>query len=397
MSKMAQLAMDAPLLVPRTRHQDAALRTRTLRDACAFAELWDPIQALRKQLQLEDDVSLNPLYFLATTDHVRRPCAVACWRGDRLIGVLFATERHVRGFRSGYGLGGDYTGRGLLICHPQDEAVVIAASVQALMADGLHSLHLRMLLRDQTRMELPGMRATFLDARVLGDRIALPSSFEQYLRTLGKHTRRNVRYYTRKTVAAGIQFEQDLAEQEYETSVARLNAETDFPANERRLARDRRLLMLNGGTRRFGLRGPDGVMVAVLCGFTRRKRFHLLTQLNDAHLQRLSLSVVLRGYVIQHLIDTGHTELQFMGGSSLSLGRFCKPQQYRSLIVDRKTGVAAVGKSLGSWMVKFAARIGKPLPVAVQTLCRGFLDESSLSISTALGPSAVAMRPEAND
>jgi hypothetical protein len=368
-----------------------------LRDARAFAELWDPIQALRKHLPLEDDVSINPLYFLATTDHVRRPCAVACWRGDRLIGILFATERHVYGIRSGYGLGGDYTGRGLLICHPQDEAAVIAASIQALMADGLHSLHLRMLLRDATRMELPGMRATFLDARVLGDRIALPTSFEQYLNTLGKHTRRNVRYYTRKAMAAGIQFEQDLAEQEYESSVARLNEETDFPANERRLARDRRLLMLNGGTRRFGLRGPDGMMVAVLCGFTRGKRFHLLTQLNDAHLQRLSLSVVLRGFVIQHLIDTGHTELQYMGGSSLSLGRFCDPQQYRSLIVDRKTGVAAVGKSVGSRIVKFAARIGKPLPVAVQTLCRGFLDESSLSIGTALGPSAVAMLPEAND
>ena len=370
------------------------LRTMLLHDARAFAQCGRAIEDLRRDLGAEDDLTLSPQFFLAATDDESRSCAVACWDGERLVGVLYATERYVRGFRSGYCLGGDYSGRGMLLCSAEYEALVVEASVQRLIREGAHSVHLRFLPRFAAKPEFAGLKTMCLDGTVLGDRLQLPSNFEDFLQILGKHTRRNVRSYTRKASIAGIEFVPGLTEDEYEAAVVQLNARTDFPANARRLARDRRHISLCGGGQRFGLRGLDGALVAVLSGFTRGTRFHLLTQLNDAHRKQSSLSLVLRGYMVKHLIEGGHTEVQFMGGSSLALGQFCTPQKYRSLIVDKATGAAALFKFATRQLVTLSTRCGRPLPLEVETLCRGFLDPAKLRRTTALGPSATAGAPD---
>jgi hypothetical protein len=370
----------------------ADLLTRTLRDAAAFVPHWDEIHQLRRDLSVESDVLLNPLHFLAATDGTRRSCSVACWRSGRLIGVLYATEHCVKGLGTGYAVGGDYSGRGLLLCSAADEQDVLTACMERIFRDGVHSLHLRLLPRERTRFALPGMKVKFLDAVIPGDRLLLKPTFQEFLGSLGRHTRRNVRACTRKTQAAGIEFVPSLSREEYESAVARLNAETDFPADPLRLARDERLLALHGGGQRFGLRDAGGKLIAVLCGFSLGARFHLLTQLNDLGFERLSLSLVLRGAAIGHLIETGHTELQFMGGSSLSFGRFCQPENYRSIFVDRDSGLAAAVKRLCSAWVRLTAGPGTPVAETLAFLCSGYLECSRLSDRTALRPAAMVMR-----
>jgi hypothetical protein len=338
----------------------------------------------------EGDVLLDPLHFLTATDDSRRSSSVACWHGDRLIGVMFTTEHYVHGIRSGYAIGGDYSGRGLLICRPEHEAAVVQASIEEMMARGIHSLHLRLLPQDDTKAVVTGMDMRYLDARIPGDRMTLCSSFDEFLGTLGKHTRRNVRYYTRKAKAAGIEFVPFLTKAEYAAGVVRLNEGATFPAEPAWLERDERLLELHHGGRRLGLRGPDGNLVAELCGFTHGNRFHVLRQLNDVNFERLSLSTVLRGYAVEHLIGSGHTELQFMGGTSLSFGRFCVPQVYRSIFVDKRRGVTAAAKRLSSKVVKLTAAMGRPVPETLKLICNGHLEEWRLIERTALGPAKVA-------
>ena len=153
--------------------------------------------------------------------------------------------------------------------------------------------------------------------------------------------------------------------------------------------RDERLLELHEGGLRLGLRGSDGKVVAELCGFTRGTRFHMLRQLNDVNFERLSLSTVLRGYSVEHLIRLGHSELQFMGGSSLIFGRFCVPQMYRSIFVDKKKGVTAAAKRLGSKMVKLTALMGGRVPETLKVICNGHLEEWRLVERTALGPARI--------
>jgi hypothetical protein len=264
--------------------------------------------------------------------------------------------------------------------------------MKRMIADGIHSVHLRFLPRDNSKLALRGLGMKFLDASIPGDRMELKSSFEEFLGGLGKHTRRNVRACTRKTEAAGIEFVPSLKKQEYEDAVARLNAETDFPADPLRLSRDERILELHGGGERMGLRGPDGKLIAVMCGFRLGDRFHLLTQLNGACYERFSLSLVLRGYAVERLIKTGCRELQFMGGSSLSFGRFCQPETYRSIFVDKKIGFPAAVKRLCSTAVRLISRTGRPVPETLAVLASGYLEEGQLSDRTALRPAAMVLQ-----
>ena len=368
------------------------IRTRKLKDAAAFAEHWDEIAALRGHIGVGHDVLLSPLHFLAATNEVRRSCSVGCWRGERLIGLLYATQHYVHGMGTGYAIGGDYSGRGLLLCAAEDESVVLRECMKQVVADGIHSLHLRFLPRDNAKFALSGMAMRFLDAEIPGDRMALKPTFDEFIDTLGKHTRRNVRACIRKTEAAGIEFVPSLSREEYQAGLKRLNAEADFSADHLHLAKDERLLALHGGGERLGLRGPDGTLIAVLCGFRLGERFHLLTQLNDACFGRLSLSLVLRSYAIEHLIQSGYTELQFMGGSSLSFGRYCQPEFYRSIFIDRKIGPAAAAKLLCSRIVRLIARMGRPVPGTLTAICSGYVEEWRLSERTALGPAAVLLQ-----
>lgn len=371
--------------------KNTKISSRTLGDAAAFVEVWDEIAALREALGARSDVLLDPLHFLAATDETRRSCSVACWRGNALIGVLYATEHYLKGLGTGYAIGGDYSGRGLLLCASQDESLVLAESIERATAGGVHSLHLRFLPRESSKFALPGLGMKFLDAVIPGDRMELKPNFEEFLGTLGKHTRRNVRACTRRTEAAGIEFVPSLTQEEYQAGVARLNSETDFPAKAIHLSRDERLLELHGG-QRMGLRARDGTLIAVLCGFRIGGRFHLLTQLNDAHYGRFSLSLVLRGHAIRRLIETGCTEIQFMGGSSLTFGRFCQPETYRSIFVDKQMGLAAAVKRFCGTIVRLIYRAGQPVPETLAALANGYLEERQLSQRTALRPAAMVLQ-----
>lgn len=365
------------------------IRSKMLKDSTAFVRVWDEITGLRDSLGVRHDVLLNPLHFLASTDDTRRSCSVACWRGTRLIGVVYATQHYLKGLGTGYAIGGDYSGRGLLLCAPENENLILKECMKTMAADGIHSIHFRFLPTDDSKFALRGLGMKFLDALIPGDRMELKENFEDFLSTLGKHTRRNVRACTRKTEAVGIEFVSSLTKTEYEAAVVRLNSATNFPADPLRLSRDERILELHGGGERLGLRGPDGRLIAVMCGFRLGDRFHLLTQLNDALYERLSLSLVLRGYAVGHMIETGYKEIQFMGGSSLSFGRYCHPETYRSIFVDKKVGVAAAIKRLCGTMVRLIYRTGRPVPPTLAVLASGYLDEIQLSERTALRPAAM--------
>jgi hypothetical protein len=299
---------------------------------------------------------------------------------------MYATEHTLRGVRTGYAIGGDFTGRGLLLCKPEFESDVMMASIQQMTRDGIHSLHLRLLPRDSATPVVRGVKLHCLDGLIPGDRLMLAPNFDQFLATLGKHTRRNIRSYIRKSSEAGITFAGLLTPEEYQAGVERLNANATFRADALRLERDARLLTFHSAPGRFGLRSRDGDLVAVLCGFSVGKRFHLLTQLNDVNLEQFSLSMVLRGYTMQHLIESGHTELQFMGGTSLSFGRFCSPLQYRSLFIDKRRGLAAGVKQLCFMLNRVLASMEIPIPSTLKMMCSGHLSESELLARTALAP-----------
>ena len=354
------------------------MKTLVLRTAVDFVTIWPEISSLRTRCQAESDVLLSVWHFLAETDRTRCSKTVACWRGVELTGLLFVTERRLCNVRTGYAVGGDSSGGGLLLCRTEDENDVVQAGVEALFRDGMHSVRLQYLPSIKTQVEFPGREVACIEGCVPGDRMELGGSLQQFLASLGKNTRRNVRYYTRKTLEEGICFDARVGHDEFIQSRGQLNQAATFAQSKIKMERHDRLVDLHSRGMIAGLRNAPGKLIALLYGFSHGKTFYLLSQWNDPSFEKLSLSLVLRGYTVEHLIATGHEELRFVGGTSLAFGRFCKPQQYCSLIIDRKAGLKARVKQVAARWCLRRAQAGKQIPFRMEKVAGAFLDPSLL-------------------
>jgi hypothetical protein len=169
-----------------------------------------------------------------------------------------------------------------------------------------------------------------------GDLLELPHDYETFLASLGSHTRRNLRYYRRKAEAQGIEFVPRIDEAEYERAVKALRKVTDFPHDPIRQARDRRFFRMHGEPLLMGLRGPDGKFISLLAAVRFEQCVHVLSQLNDQSLRRMSISVVLRSYLIEKSIELGFTSIHFVNGSSPMLGRFCEAVPVQTILIDQR-------------------------------------------------------------
>jgi hypothetical protein len=324
-----------------------------------------------------EDVQTDPLHFLAGTDAKRRCCAVACWSGEDLIGVLFATTRFLGGIPTGCALAGDFSGRGSVLCLPQHQALVIQSAVNCLMHNGIHSLHVCYLPAHRAPIDLNRNAVKQFDQHIPGDRLLLAATYDEFLSTLGKRTRRNIRSYTRRSVAAGIVFTSEISAFLYSSTVRQMSRGTRFSIGPASLARVERLMELHRGER-FALLDRSGAVVAALCGFSKDGRFHVLSQINDPRHASLSLSIVLRGFVANYLIATGHSEIQFMGGSSVSLVRHCTPLNFRALAIDRRTSIATPFKMACGKLCSLLRAWNRPIPSALAFFSGSFLDSNFL-------------------
>jgi Acetyltransferase (GNAT) domain len=358
------------------------IRTEQLRCAADFVRIWPSIAALRRSIDDDPDVSVDPLHFLATTDSSRPSRAIACWRGDCLIGILYARGHRLWGISLGYAVSGDLLGRGSLLCSREDERQVVHAAVECLMRSGVHSLQLRIASSVGEVAPFPGCNVRQFSGAVAGDRLPLSADYEVFLASLGKHTRRNIRYYTRRADVAGIAFVPEVSPEEYAAAVESLRDVAEFSSGLPSWQSFNPMLELHAG-KRFLLRDASGKSVAALCGFTRGRRFHLLAQWNDRRLPELSLSLVLRGYTIQHLIATHHTELGFVDGSSLSLGRFCTAIDYRAYFIDRRGWFRSSLKYVFSRLVDLVLP-GRVVSNTMGALLGSYLAEERLLRRTAL-------------
>jgi hypothetical protein len=294
---------------------------------------------------------------------------------------------------TGYAVTGDYSGHGALLAREEDRDAVAQAGVAALLKHGIHSLHLRLSPPLRSEFRIDGLARHRLRDTVPGDRLRLAPTYDDFLGGLGKHTRRNIRHYSRRAQEDGFIFSVDVPAAEYVAGVRALNQVTAFPILERRLARDLRLVRRFGG-QHFALRDARGEIIAALCGFSHNGCFHLLSQVNHAGMPQHSLSLVLRGHTIQHLIVTGHTDLQFMGGTSLMLGRFCEPIEFESLVLDNPRSVFTPLKRMANDVVARRAKSGKPSPVSLEIFAGSFLATERIIDRTPLRP-AIALRQKA--
>ncbi len=339
-----------------------------------------PAAALLAQSTIEQpDATYTPDYFLPRVGASRLPRVVTCSENGKLVGVLYADELCIFGVRTGFAFGGDHCGRGLVLAAAEREAEVVATACQHLMANGIHAI--RFYWRASGRETIPVLPLHASGVKVWcssqyreeGDWLQLAPTYEEFLTRLGSHTRRNIRYYRKKAEEQGYTYVPSLTRDEYHGAVHRLNQIADYPIEPDREERDRRFFKQFRQPVLAGLRAPSGELVSVIGGVVAGEHLHVLTQLNDLSLRKLSISLVLRGYLIEDLIARNFTSIHFVNGASAMLGRFCEPVLMRTLSIDRKRSLFHPVKQACSRFARALKSHGRRVPVRLQYLVGSYM------------------------
>lgn len=336
------------------------------------------IRTLASESLPEHDATYLPEYFLPRVAAPRRPRVVVCYEQGTMVGVVYTEELRVCGAGCGWVFGGDEMGRGLVLASPEREAEVLATACEYLLQHGVHAL--RLMWRSTgneilpiLRLERPGIQVWCRSKiRREGDWLHLAADYESFLNQLGQHTRRNLRYYRRRAEAEGFRFIPKLSLEQYDAAVAALNKSSDSPGAGARTQRDRRFFHQFGSHALAGLAAPDGTLVSVLGGVRSGEHLHVLTQLND-ETRRFGVSLVLRGYLIEHLIHQGISSIHFVNGASATLGRFCEPVLMRAIAIDNRRSMLHPLKLGAATAARRWQRKGRWVPRRMRTLLGSYL------------------------
>jgi hypothetical protein len=93
----------------------------------------------------------------------------------------------------------------------------------------------------------------------------------------------------------------------------------------------------SGGRSRVGLKDDQGQWISVTEGcYLGSQPVMLLQMNNDQEFERLSLSLVLRAYLIEDFIQKGASELVFWAGAGSILGRYCVYARALAVSLDKQ-------------------------------------------------------------
>jgi hypothetical protein len=367
-----------------------SLEIRLLQTRAAVARLRTEAFRLARSIDEPANATQSPDYFLARTSPQHHPKVVSCYDGGALIGVLYAYEVVARGIRTGFIFGGDETGRGLVLARPALESDIVARSCEQLLASGMHALRFNWRVREEPLIAAPalaskGVKMWCCSRQREGDWLVLEPAYEQFLKRLGSHTRRNMRLYRRKADEMGYCYIPRLSLREYQAAVVDLNVRVDYPTDHGRDERDSRFFDLFPNAIRAGIRDRYGRFLALIAGVVYGGVLHVLTQFNDVTQSTLSISLVLRGHLIEDLIGHGFTAIHFVNGVSAMLGRSCEPALLRTLSIDRRSHPAGVLKWGCSRLAGALDRRNKPVSYRLQYLAGSYLADSVLATFSPMG------------
>jgi hypothetical protein len=188
-------------------------------------------------------------------------------------------------------------------------------------------------------------------------RLPLPAGYEEFLGRLGSRTRRNFRYYRRRFEEGGHVYVDDVAPQDLVRAASDLRPKCRIPTGHREIERALSLLKTTSRPWVAGLKHRDGTWLSVAAGWFSGTRAIMFFQLNDDRdHDDASLSVVLRGRLIETLIGSRTPELVFWSGTAAPLSRYVEPIPAMSVYLDTPAlGWRLVRSMIGktqTWMPK---------------------------------------------
>ena len=321
---------------------EASAYSGTVLSSSADIARLDPIvRALMPDL----DVTLTPTFVLASLGENWSPRVVVVHRDGGIVGIVYAKERMVAGFRTGLIYGDGRLGN-LLVAQPEHcDAVMRTAIASWFGLPRLHGVRLAISPASPEARTLAAVHSSTFDltrdaasSAELHCALALPSDYETFLGTLGHRTRRNFRYYRRRFEAAGHRYLDQLSPGDLDRAASDLRSKCSIPSSASEIRRAVGTVLSTDDPWIVGLKHSNGEWLSVSAGWWGPSGATMFLQVNnDRQFGDASLSVVLRGYLIETLIGKRAPQLIFWSGSASPLSRYVRPIPALAVHLDAQT------------------------------------------------------------
>ncbi len=314
------------------------------------------IQALRTRSGQEKDLTTDPEYFLSLlAGEQKRPAAVLLRSPSDLLGCVLLYEHTLCGFGLGLFHGGDYVGEGLVVGAAPHRTQLVGIAAQSLLERWrIHGVSLSMKGTKEecvARMGPESEHRSFAGKSVQ-HKLPLEPTYSGMLSSLGPRTRRSLagkREHLEKD--PGVTFLCDLSVEVAREAIEALRTVSE-PTRSRPFFQARLALQLRRSNFfSMALRHPNGTWLSLLMGWRIDGVTYIDIQLNHSQFKKESLSAVMRAFMIEHEIGRQQRALNFVGGSSLLLRRYCRPPEpYTDAFLRRPCLRGRLLAALAAWV-----------------------------------------------
>lgn len=323
-----RLALDgrsaSPLLDGRERTTELIIGERKLRP------FLQEICELRLRCGQQDDLTTDPEYFIAAnTLRFRRVAAVLIRRDQELEACVFFMEHCILGVGLGLLDGGDAAGESLVAGPEAFRVEYVHLAAQALLRLWrIHGVSLRIGAPFDHCIDVmgPESRHRIFVGKDTPRKLPLESTYREMLASMGSRTRRSLAAKRRQLEeSAHVVFLPVLEPARALEAMLHLRPRA-LPRRFAKFYRVRyRLLCQRPEFFCMGMRLPDGTWLSVLSGWRQDRVTHVDVQMNDSRFKKESLSAVMRAFMLEHEIACKQQLIDFVGGTSLLLRRYCRP------------------------------------------------------------------------
>jgi hypothetical protein len=251
-------------------------------------------------------------------------------RRDRELEACVLFYEHTRlGIGIGLFRGGDYVGESLVVGREPLRATYVHLATQALLKKWrIHGVSLTIKAPTDRCTEIMGPAGDFRRYRSseVQHKLPLESTYEGMLARLGPRTRRSLagkRQQLEKS--ANVKFVPVLAPDKALEVMLELEGKSMPQRIPAFLHARYHLLRANSDFFSMGLQLPEGPWLSFLSGWRRHGVTYIDLQMNDMHYKKESLSAVMRAFMLENEIASRQQLINFVGGSSLLLRRYCEP------------------------------------------------------------------------
>jgi hypothetical protein len=289
-------------------------------------------------------------------------------RAEDLRGAVLVYEYKVLGMPSRIFTTSDFNGSRAVIAPPADRTKISASVGRYLMARGAQVVMLSYAGEGNEKWSecFDGSvgdkkRLWTTQTREVGATIVLEKTADETLAAMGKHTRRNLRYYRRKAEAElGCTFEGDVKSMLNRAQLIELNSASTHPVSEVVLERRYRTMKELNGLFCVGVKTPDGQWMGLLGGRRHHGVSEIDWQMNRGGLEKYSVGTVIRAYLIEYEIEIGTERLFFEGGTPHSMRH--------AFISEKAVDIVVAQRSLFVSLLRRVAHWSPPKNFLLQTL-----------------------------